>query len=392
MEIIIEKRIIGTNGYEKMLTVIKSESDLLMWINSNVAGVDKYIAIGSNIMKSIANIDKITHKKFKTLIKRSSNGNCYRSTIEYWLNRGYNEADAKAKVSDTQSNAGKEYAKLRKDNPSQYTDVSPNQISYWTKKGYSVEDAILLVKERQSTFSLEKCISKYGKAEGLKRFEERQAKWQSSRNASLKEGKWSTSSQASDRPYNKIENLIEDFGNNWIDEHIIRCSKLSKEGKRRLEILSALVKSGSNIKEFIASLEFSELLKYSKTKVIKHLIDHKCAIEIWCESNGTKFKRNSFGNQYWHKGYYLKSDGELKIAIWLLDNGIDFNANGNYPNSRKAFDYYLPEYDLYVELAGMKNHNYETKLSFLRDVPYNILWIKSLNDLTQYLDEKNNQH
>ena len=40
--------------------------------------------------------------------------------------------------------------------------VSTNQKEYWIERGYSPDEAVKKVSERQSTFSLEKCISKYG--------------------------------------------------------------------------------------------------------------------------------------------------------------------------------------------------------------------------------------
>ena len=39
------------------------------------------------------------------------------------------------------------------------------------------EQAKNALAERQRTFTLEKCISKYGEEEGLRRFSERQQKW-----------------------------------------------------------------------------------------------------------------------------------------------------------------------------------------------------------------------
>ena len=54
----------------------------------------------------------------------------------------------------------------------------PTQIRYWIEKGYSEEEAKLKVHERQQTFSLEKCIQKYGEDVGREVFEKRQEKWQ----------------------------------------------------------------------------------------------------------------------------------------------------------------------------------------------------------------------
>lgn len=50
-------------------------------------------------------------------------------------------------------------------------------LEYYINKGMSEEEAKVALKERQSTFSLKKCIEKYGEEEGTKRFKERQEKW-----------------------------------------------------------------------------------------------------------------------------------------------------------------------------------------------------------------------
>jgi transcriptional regulator CtsR len=56
----------------------------------------------------------------------------------------------------------------------------PSQVEYWIRKGFTEEDSTEKVKERQRTFSLKRCIEKYGEDEGLKVFKERQRKWSKS--------------------------------------------------------------------------------------------------------------------------------------------------------------------------------------------------------------------
>lgn len=56
-------------------------------------------------------------------------------------------------------------------------DVLQSQIGYWLKQGLTEEEALLKLKERQTTFSLEKCIEKYGEEEGRKCWKQRQEKW-----------------------------------------------------------------------------------------------------------------------------------------------------------------------------------------------------------------------
>ena len=50
-------------------------------------------------------------------------------------------------------------------------------IEYYLDKGLSYEDAYLKLKERQTTFSLQKCIDKYGEEIGHIKFAQRQKKW-----------------------------------------------------------------------------------------------------------------------------------------------------------------------------------------------------------------------
>lgn len=53
-------------------------------------------------------------------------------------------------------------------------------VEYWLDKGYSIEEAEqkLINEYQKRSFTLEKCIKKYGDEEGRKKFEERQIKWQ----------------------------------------------------------------------------------------------------------------------------------------------------------------------------------------------------------------------
>lgn len=60
-------------------------------------------------------------------------------------------------------------------------------IEYFIEKGYTDEEAKQKLKERQSTFSLEICIEKHGKDKGLKIFNDRQKRWQETLNNKTQE-------------------------------------------------------------------------------------------------------------------------------------------------------------------------------------------------------------
>lgn len=97
-----------------------------------------------------------------------------KNKIEYWLNKGFSEQEAKEKVSSIQSQRATEFwsSEASKDR------LTDTQVKYWISKGYSEVDAIKKVSEVQRRFSLDICIEKYGLDEGTKIWEQRQIKWQ----------------------------------------------------------------------------------------------------------------------------------------------------------------------------------------------------------------------
>ena len=67
------------------------------------------------------------------------------------------------------------------------------RIEYYLKKGYDYNEAIEALKNRQATFTLDKCIKKYGEEEGRRIYNERQRKWSEKIEKQYKDGKFSKS-------------------------------------------------------------------------------------------------------------------------------------------------------------------------------------------------------
>lgn len=55
--------------------------------------------------------------------------------------------------------------------------LTTNQKEYYINKGFTEEEALKMVSDRQKTFSLEKCIQKWGEEKGPERWRKRQEKW-----------------------------------------------------------------------------------------------------------------------------------------------------------------------------------------------------------------------
>lgn len=73
-------------------------------------------------------------------------------------------------------------------NNKQIDDSSYNtKIEYYLKKGFNLETAKIKLSNRQCTFSKKICIEKYGNDIGIKKFNDRQNKWQKTLNKKNKE-------------------------------------------------------------------------------------------------------------------------------------------------------------------------------------------------------------
>ena len=110
-------------------------------------------------------------------------------------------------------------------------DRNDNQVKYWIKKGYSEEEAKQKVSERQRTFTLEKCIEKYGEEDGIKRYTERQTKWSAKVEEQYQQGLFSKIPHSQNSCiYSKFEKDIVDsiIESLDIDINDIYCYKTSQ--------------------------------------------------------------------------------------------------------------------------------------------------------------------
>ena len=62
-------------------------------------------------------------------------------------------------------------------------------------------------------------------------------------------------------------------------------------------------------------------------------------------------------------GELYDSESECKVADWLLSNDIDYEPHKHLPKpSRSICDFYLPQYDLWVEYDGLMEVRADDKL------------------------------
>lgn len=125
-----------------------------------------------------------------TSVKKKENPAAHFNTIEYWESKGLSSEDAKIKKSEHIQKMQSAFQEAIRTDPSQYIGRTPLELDYWLNKGYSLEEANLLRKEKQRTFTLEKCVLKYGKELGFDVWRERNIKWSAKIEEKYKNGEF----------------------------------------------------------------------------------------------------------------------------------------------------------------------------------------------------------
>lgn len=145
------------------------------WVNKGYSKEESKLEISKQQKKSSKCV-KTRHGKSKKMLREKGHSEeeikriCLTPTnTEFWVNKGYSENESKDIINKNQINAAKQVNFEKR--------IIPSNIEYWINKGYSKEESRQNVSEHQSTFSLDKCILKYGEENGKKRFTERQNKW-----------------------------------------------------------------------------------------------------------------------------------------------------------------------------------------------------------------------
>lgn len=115
----------------------------------------------------------------------------------------------------------------------------------------------------------------------------------------------------------------------------VHCSNLSKEHINS-QLNTWKRKSKEDIDKMIKMCMNTKIKKYQNPRFNNRK-----------KSDETKHKNNTFG----------KSIIEKKIINWLCDNSIDFKYQYNTSEYPFNCDFYLPKYDLRIEIQGYFSHN-----------------------------------
>jgi hypothetical protein len=207
------------------------------------------------------------------------------TNINYWLAKGYNEVEANHKLSMFQKEAGDEFIKKINEDPTKYNNIRQNQIQYWLDRGFSDDEANKKIKEWQTTFTLEKCIKRYGEEKGTRVFNDRQEKWIKSLYANFK--KYGDGRSPQSKWVNDIKAKLKEIGFDIPDKE-----KWIKDGKTNRSYSFDLT-IGKKMIEFNGDYWHMNPVKYKEddfNKTIKLLATEKWQYDAekikTAESNG----------------------------------------------------------------------------------------------------------
>lgn len=287
---------------------------------------------------------------------------------EYWLDRGFSMEESITKSNEFQKNNNKIFTEKLKNDLNfrkSFLIKTNTTLDYWMNKGLSEEESISKLSERQSTFSMEKCISKYGDTEGRRIWEERQEKWQKS----LKESEYNGSDNKDSR---SIDFFKKRYGDDWIIYYIDKTTFKNKEEIKYLITFE-------NYKEMILKLISCE----EKLSNISNKLKYPIISEVY-NTNPEQmysFLIENYENDYGRPSYYERIYGDKWIGEFIKSN--------TYKNVDEL--YFLLSFENHFKLIDYLVNNYSMTniILILKRIIISYFYKKTYEEMYEYLTSIN---
>jgi hypothetical protein len=227
-----------------------------------------------------------------------------RNCKEFWILKGFSEEESVLKVKEVMIDIHTKTFKKFKDNPEKYASKYTSKIEYYLNKGFSEKDANEELSKRQTTFSLDKCIERYGEVEGFNRWKKRQDDWTNTMDSKTEEEKIEINRKKmmNGSGYSKISQEIFHKIQSYYPENNIRYEELNSEfvvydnKEKKYYKYDYVDFTKKKVIEFNGDYWHCNPIKYNEDYV--HPILNKSAKELWEKD---KIKKSWIEN----KGYIL---------------------------------------------------------------------------------------
>lgn len=162
-----------TIGKRKKIRHVMSIDELESIIKESTKNFKQFTPRSLKSAEELMAASQVTVKQFKCWLHSLFGGHVSKATLAFWEERGYSIDEAHAKVSEWQS----KNSKKRHSKPIDVTEYN-TRIEYYIARGYTMLEAREALRKRQITFSLDKCIKRWGADLGYQKWYERQQRWQ----------------------------------------------------------------------------------------------------------------------------------------------------------------------------------------------------------------------
>lgn len=342
---------------------LKSFDDFKLFVNEIINNIkDGYIDSSENI-KNYFN-QKIDNEISFIKIKNEIKDFFYNKTIlnnKYWLSRGWDLEESIQKIKDEQIKRSKKGVdknkKLKETDYKKWAETNNTKIEYYLKSGYNLDEAKKVLKERQSTFSKEKCISKFGYEKGIDIFNKRQEKWIESLNISYNKESYPEKDSKSINLFNDIKDCINSV---FLKNKELLIDAITYSGNN----FDLFIEYISNNKEIYTINEISYIFNSKTLQNYFNLKSDEIKQKI-IEKYGIIPSR--FGNIRYLNNHICRSNGEYYIANYLVKNNIEYEYEKKYKNSTFICDFYLKKYEIYVEYMGFLKSDWYKDTKMIED-------------------------
>ena len=307
---------------------------------------------------------------------------------EYWIeNFGYDEETATIKANETKSENNRKGSQTSKCSTKKKVN-NRLSVDYYLLRGYDENTAKDIISNLQRTFSKDICIEKYGYERGVEIWKERQIKWQKSiiDNNDIDE-------------INAMKNpLLSYYGlpNDEIRQRVcsLVCSDdafIAFNENELLEYINGVIFDDEPYLVFTDyTYVLDKLRSYNYMYISKDfdIIDFLKSKVGFIEDKSFEIKKSKYSKFFYRKdGMTLKSSSEINFYIWSKKYGIDFLYGERYNReTQQRYDFYLPKYDIIVEIAGRMQDNEYYQTMFSKQEKFGSVIVES-KDVKKFLRE-----
>lgn len=309
---------------------------------------------------------------------------------EYWMKKGFSEEESIKRSQECKSSNNRKGAKGSAGrSPEEHRKSSKRCKEYWLDKGFSEEDAIKIVSERQSTFSLDKCVEKYGEEEGRRRWQDRQDKWQET--LSKRDDMNDINKRKSPLSYDKLR--LRFNSNNDLIEFVLSF-------RPEMILNDNLEDFDNRVYQFIQEYPDTRYLPVKSfchtSKVCKLQLDILGIDESYIEE---KFLSKEFDKSeikiicgcyaMYIKNALLRSSYEIYFYELLQKYGItNFTVDKQYPNSSFKYDFFLKDFNIFVEICPKyhRDEKYKVKMDKKKEL-FGCILLKESKDFEPFIKE-----